>query len=124
MEKESDQNSPKTPVIDSLEEIARATHLPPAQLPDSGPSHIPATSGDSNSNAALVLGIISLCLPIVSFPLALLGLIFGLLSHNRGGKKARIGILLNAIALGISIIVGLVLLINFLITMKSTISTT
>ncbi len=111
MENHFDQEPQKTTVVHSLEEIARATHPPPAQLPDSGPTHIPATSGDSNSTAALVLGIISLCLPIVSFPTALLGLILGFLGREHGGNKARLGIILNAIALGIDIIGGLTLLI-------------
>ncbi len=111
MDQHFEQDTQETTVAHSLGEIARAAKPPPARLPSSEPAHIQATTGDSNSKAALVLGIISLCLPIISFPVAVLGIIFGLLSPDRDSTNARIGIILNAIALGISVIGGIILLI-------------
>ena len=115
MDNDFDKDTPpaSNTVESRLGEIARATAPPPARLPDREPTNIPATHSDTNATASLVLGIVSLCLLGCAVPVAILGLIFGLIA--KGGKDtARIGIILNLIALGLGVLGGIGLLAYFL----------
>ena len=90
-----------------LEQIARETTPPPARLPDHEPEHIQATNANSDALASLVLGIICCILfliPCFVIPLALLGLILGLIANAKDEGSARTGIMMNIIALVLSLI--------------------
>ena len=120
MDKQHDQQAERRDnIVESrLEEIARGTSPPPARLPEQEPAHIPATTSDSNVTASLVLGIICLCispiLPWIAFPGALIGLIIGLVANNHNDGSAKVGVILNAVALGFSIIAVLIYLLHLL----------
>ena len=58
---------------------------------------------DGKSTASLVLGIISFIVWCLTLPLSIVGLILGIASKERSGKRTA-GIILNAIALGLSLI--------------------
>ena len=58
---------------------------------------------DGKSTASLVLGICSFVVFCLMLPLSLIGLILGIASKERSGKRTA-GIVINAIALGLSII--------------------
>ncbi|MHB9022901.1 MAG: hypothetical protein ACYC7E_01815 [Armatimonadota bacterium] len=104
----------KNTLESKLEEIVRATSPPPARLPACQPANIPATTSDTNATTSLVLGIINLCIPVLSFPSALLGLILGIIANKHAAGTARIGIILNSIALGISVLAGIIFLLILL----------
>jgi hypothetical protein len=64
---------------------------------------------DGKATASLVLGICSLLIWCLTFPLSLIGFILGLASKERSGKRTA-GIVLNAIGLFFSIICGIIML--------------
>lgn len=68
-------------------------------------------NSDSKATASLVLGIISIVVPCVGFITALVGLILGIVSKERSGKRTA-GIIVNAIAL-LLIIISTILLFFF-----------
>ncbi len=71
----------------------------------------PAEAGDGKATASLVLGIISIVFACgIGFITSIVGLILGIASKKSGKKTA--GIILNSIALGLSIIVP-ILIISF-----------
>lgn len=91
--------------------------LPPSLEPEILPKPTAAPSSDRGwaSITSLVLGIINLiiwCLPVCGGPLAILGLIFGIMglkAQNRG--LAIGGIVLNAIGLILSIIATIIFIV-------------
>lgn len=78
---------------------------------------------ENNSNgmatASLILGIISLLawlLPLFGYPVSIIGLILGIISNkNEKNKFSKIGIILSAIGLGITLInsiAGVIMVLN------------
>ena len=63
----------------------------------------PAKVTDGKATASLVLGICSLVVWCLTFPLSLIGLILGIASHERSGKRTA-GIVINAVGLVLSIL--------------------
>ena len=63
----------------------------------------PSTVKDGKATASLVLGICSLIIWCLTFPLSLIGLILGIASRERSGKRTA-GIVINAIGLFFSTI--------------------
>jgi hypothetical protein len=120
MENKPDQHDERSePSLDSrLEQIARGTTPPPARLPENDPGHIPATTYDSNVIASLVMGIISIvicCIPYAAIPLAIVGLYIGLWANAHGmAASANTGVLLNAIGLALSVILGILMLLGIM----------
>ena len=73
------------------------------------PASANSEGGDGKATASVVLGIVSLVLACgIGFITAIVGLILGICSKKSGKKTA--GIILNSIALGLSIIVPIILL--------------
>lgn len=62
------------------------------------------TTKDGKATASLVLGICSLIIWCLTFPLSLIGLILGIASKERSGKRTA-GIVINAIGLALSLCV-------------------
>lgn len=62
-----------------------------------------STESDGKATASLVLGICAFVIFCLSFPLSVIGLILGLVSKEKSGKRTA-GIIINAIVLGLSII--------------------
>lgn len=78
---------------------------------------------ENNSNgmatASLILGIISLLawlLPLFGYPVSIIGLILGIISNKKEKNKfSKIGIILSAIGLGITLInsiAGVIMVLN------------
>lgn len=61
---------------------------------------------DGKATASLVLGICGFVIFCLSFPLSLIGLILGLVSKERSGKRTA-AIIINAIVLGLSVLVSI-----------------
>ena len=77
---------------------------------------------DGKATASLVLGICSFVIFCLMFPLSLIGLILGIVSHERSGKRTA-GIVINALALAICVVAVILLysfgsLVNFTTTSK------
>ena len=69
----------------------------------------PAEGGDGKGTASLVLGIVSIVFLFgIGFITSIVGLILGICSKKSGKKTA--GIILNSIALGLSIIVPIIII--------------
>ena len=69
----------------------------------------PVEEGDGKATASLVLGIVSILLGVgIGFVTSIIGLILGICAKKSGKKTA--GIILNAIALALSIIVPLIII--------------
>lgn len=64
---------------------------------------------DGKATASLVLGICSLLIWCLTFPLSLIGLILGIASKERSGKRTT-GIVLNSIGLFFSLVCGILML--------------
>ena len=85
----------------------RQSYGPPQQ-----PAYAPAAApGSGLATASLILGIIALLawlLPLLGFPIAVLGIIFGVMGR-RGPKKgmATGGLVCSAIGLGLTLINGI-----------------
>lgn len=73
---------------------------------DGKPVVIEKPQEDGKATASLVLGICSIVVFCLSFPLSLIGLILGIVSKERSGKRTA-GIVINAIVLGLTVIVGI-----------------
>lgn len=69
------------------------------------PVAAPASTGDGKGTASLVLGIVSLLIWCVTPITAIVGLILGICAKKSGKKTA--GIILNAIALGLFVVVSI-----------------
>ena len=81
------------------------TSNPTPVVPESAKSE----TGDGKATASVVLGIVSIVFAFgIGFITAIVGLILGICSKKSGKKTA--GIILNAIALGLSIIVPIIIL--------------
>lgn len=76
------------------------------------PSTPTPTTTDGKATASLVLGICSFVLFCLMFPLSLIGLILGIASRERSGKRTA-GIIINAIALALSLIASLIFVLPF-----------
>lgn len=61
---------------------------------------------DGKATASLVLGICSFVVFCLMFPLSIIGLILGLVSKEKSGKRTA-GIILNSIALGLSVVISI-----------------
>ena len=61
---------------------------------------------DGKATASLVLGICSFVIPCLMFILSIIGLILGIVSKEKSGKRTA-GIILNSIALGLSLIISI-----------------
>ena len=62
-----------------------------------------STESDGKATASLVLGICAFVIFCLSFPLSVIGLILGLVSKERSGKRTA-AIIINSIVLGLSLI--------------------
>ncbi len=67
----------------------------------------PVKTTDGKATASLVLGICSLIVFCLALPLSIVGLILGIVSKERSGKRTA-GIVINAIALAFSIIIAII----------------
>ena len=71
---------------------------------------------DGFGMASIIIGIISILLAFVSFmlifPLSIVGLILGYSSPNKQGK-AKLGIILNFVALGLLVVLFILLMLTF-----------
>ena len=70
---------------------------------DGKPVVVETSKEDGKATASLVLGICSIVIFCLSLPLSIVGLILGLVSKEKSGKRTA-GIIINAIVLGLSII--------------------
>lgn len=80
----------------------------------------PQPQSNSNSTASLVLGIVSLGLDviccgggIISIVCAIIGLVLGIpeMKRNPNDSKAKVGVILSAIGLGLSVITTIIVII-------------
>ena len=78
------------------------------------------TNSDGKATASLILGIVSFVIPCVGFSTAVVGLILGIVSKEKSGKRTA-GIILNAIALVIIIISTILLFIFGIMSTKTVI---
>lgn len=72
---------------------------------DGKPVVVEQPVSDGKATASLVLGICSIVVFCLSFPLSLVGLILGIVSKEKSGKRTA-GIIINAIVLGLTIVVS------------------
>ena len=70
---------------------------------DNKPVVIETPNSDGKATASLVLGICAFVIFCLSFPLSLIGLILGLVSKEKSGKRTA-AVIINAIVLGLSVI--------------------
>ena len=73
---------------------------------DGKPVVVEQPVSDGKATASLVLGICSIVVFCLSFPLSLVGLILGIVSKEKSGKRTA-GIIINAIVLGLTIVVSI-----------------
>lgn len=78
---------------------------------------IPQTKGISIASFILgIIGLIAWILPFLGYPITILGLIFSIVSNKKSKNKySKIGIILSAIALGLTLlnsIAGVILVLR------------
>lgn len=71
---------------------------------DGKPVVVETSKEDGKATASLVLGICSIVIFCLSLPLSIIGLILGIVSKEKSGKRTA-GIIINSIMLGLSVVV-------------------
>ena len=74
------------------------------------PVVVEKTQEDGKATASLVLGICSIVIGCIALPLSIIGLILGIVSKEKSGKRTA-GIVINAIMLGLSVIATIIFII-------------
>ena len=109
--KETKKEEPKeeVKVEENKEEVKVEETKPEIKTSNTGvtvngkPVVVESSATDGKATASLVLGICSIVIFCLSFPLSIVGLILGLVSKERSGKRTA-GVVINAIVLGLTII--------------------
>ena len=90
-------------VEEKKEEVKETKTVDTGVKVDGKPVVVEQPVSDGKATASLVLGICSIVIFCLSFPLSIVGLILGLVSKERSGKRTA-GVVINAIVLGLTII--------------------
>lgn len=93
-------------VEEKKEEVKETKTVDTGVKIDGKPVVVEQPVSDGKATASLVLGICSIVVFCLSFPLSLIGLILGLVSKERSGKRTA-GVVINAIVLGLTIIIAI-----------------
>ena len=93
-------------VEEKQEEVKETKTVDTGVKIDGKPVVVEKPISDGKATASLVLGICSIVVFCLSFPLSLVGLILGLASKERSGKRTA-GVVINAIVLGLTVILAI-----------------